>query len=274
MRVLHHVTPWLRFVLMLGILAVTFFPLSGTFASAFGIPLGGRGYGYGAPGPQPSWFEHEWQQYAGFLHGEGLIWFENSLGLALFTVLVCVAVGAPAGYVLARARGRLVNGFALAIFLVQSFPAFLLLVPLFLAFAKIGLIDTLGGVAIVYVALSGAVAIWMFAAYFTSVPIELEEAAWLDGASVFGAFFRVVLRNSLPAVLSTAIFTFLFAWNDYLVALVFIRSNANYTLGIGLGAAGGSPVLAVLISLPPILIFALLNRFFSVGGIAGALSAR
>jgi len=266
--------PWARFVLMVALVGLTYFPLAGTLASAFGIPLGGRGYGRPGPGPQPGWFERQWQQYSHFLHGPALIWFENSLGLALFAVVACVVVGAPAGYVLSRGRGRLVNGFALFVFAIQSFPAFIFLPPLFLTFARLHLIDDLGPVAVIYVALSLAVAIWMFSAYFASIPIELEEAAWLDGSSVLGAFVRVVLRNSLPAILSTAIFTFLFVWNDYLVALLFLRSDVNYTLGIGLGASGRSPVLAVLISVPPILIFALLNRYFSIGGIAGALSAR
>lgn len=72
------------------------------------------------------------------------------------------------------------------------------------------------------------------AAYFDSIPITLEEAAWMDGCSVFGSFWRVVLRNSLPGVLSTAIFAFLLAWNDYLVAVIFLRSDQNYTLPIGL----------------------------------------
>ena len=75
-----------------------------------------------------------------------------------------------------------------------------------------------------------AVATWMMAAYMDSIPISLEEAAWIDGASLFGGFVQVVLRNSLPGVLSTAIFTFLVSWNDYLVAIVFLRSATAFTL--------------------------------------------
>jgi multiple sugar transport system permease protein len=256
---------WWRFLAVLLTTGVVLLPLAGILAPIFGAnPATGA---LPTPGDLA-------QQFGRFLHGPALTWFENSLGLALFAVIACVVVGAPAGYVLNRGRGRLVNGFALLVFAIQSFPAFVFLPPLFLTFAKLHLIDELGPVAVVYVALSLAVSIWMFSAYFASIPIELEEAAWLDGSSVLGAFVRVVLRNSLPAILSTAIFTFLFVWNDYLVALLFLRSDANYTLGIGLGAAGRSPVLAVLISVPPILVFALLNRYFSIGGIAGALSAR
>jgi multiple sugar transport system permease protein len=254
---------WSRFGALLLITALVLTPLAGTVASA--LPQPGTG------GP---WTPSVGEVFAGWFRGTPLYWFENSLALAFFTVIVCVVVGAPAGYVLARGRGRAVNSFALLVFAVQSFPAFLMLVPLFLTFAKIQLVDNLGGVAIIYVGLSLAVAIWMIAAHVGTIPIELEEAAWLDGCSVLGGFFRVVLRNSLPAVLSTAIFTFLFAWNDYLVALLFLRSTANYTVAIGLQSAGRSPTLAVLVALPPVLIFVVLNRYFSIGGIAGSLSGR
>jgi multiple sugar transport system permease protein len=268
-RPLQHRGRWWRFALLVVCTALVLAPLAGTLANAFDLPgLGARGFGAGP------WPARVASAFAYWLSGTPLYWFENSLMLALATVLVGVVVGAPAGYVLCRARGRLVSGYALAIFLLQSFPAVLSVVPLFLLFAKANLVDDLFGVGIVYVGLTIAVAIWMIAAYFDSIPIELEEAAWLDGCSVLGGFFRVVLRNSLPAVLSTAIFVFLFVWNDYLVALVFLRSIANWTLGIGLMSSGHSPVLAVLMSLPPVLVFVLLNRYFSVGGVGGALAAR
>lgn len=259
---------WWRFGLLLVVTAVTLAPLAGTVSSALGLN------NPGVAGLGQSWVTTIGQSIRFTLQGPASYWFENSLMLAFSTVVVCIALGAPAGYVLARGRGRAVSGFALVIFLLQSFPVVLLLVPLFLLLAKVHLVDDLFGLGLVYVALSLSVAIWMFSAYVATVPIELEEAAWLDGCSVFGGFFRVILRNSLPAVLTTAIFTFLFVWNDYIAAYTFIRSNENYTVGIGLQAAGHSPILAVLVGLPPVLIFAVLNRYFSIGGVAGALSAR
>ena len=143
------------------------------------------------------------------------------------TVVVSVAVAAPAGYVLSRGRSRLVSGFSLVLFVVQSLPIVTAVIPLFILFAKFGLVDTLTGITIIYVGSTMSVAIWMMAAYYDSIPINLEEAAWMDGCSVFGSFLRVVLRNSLPGILSTAIFSFLLAWNDYLVALVFLRTSTS-----------------------------------------------
>jgi multiple sugar transport system permease protein len=104
----------------------------------------------------------------------------------------------------------------------------------------------------------------------------------MDGASVFGSFTRVVLRNSLPGILSTAIFSFLLAWNDYLIAVVFLRSDGNYTLPVGLETFfqqnatnwGLVMAVAVVMMLPPVLLFAFLNRYFSVGGIGGSLAGK
>lgn len=210
------------------------------------------------------------------------VWVTNSLIVTLATVVVAVVIAAPAGYVLSRGRGRLVSGFSLTLFVIQSLPVVTAIIPLFILFARIGLVDTLGGIVILYVGGTLSVAIWMMAAYFDSIPISLEEAAWMDGCSVFGSFTRIVLRNSLPGVLSTAIFAFLLAWNDYLVAVVFLRSDQNYTLPIGLqtffqqNQTDWGPVMsvAVVMMIPPIIVFAVLNRYFSVGGIGGSLAGR
>lgn len=133
-------------------------------------------------------------------------WLTNSLIVTGITVVVAVFVAAPAGYVISRARGRLVSSYALILFIVQSLPVITAIIPLFLLFSDLGLVDKLSGLVIVYVGATLSVAIWMMAAYFDSVPIALEEAGWMDGCSVFGGFIRIVLRNSLPGLLSTGIF--------------------------------------------------------------------
>ena len=112
--------------------------------------------------------------------------------------VVSVAVAAPAGYVLSRGRSRAVSGYSLLLFVIQSLPIITAVIPLFILFARLGLVDNLIGLVIIYVGSSMSVATWMMAAYFDSIPITLEEAAWIDGCSVFGSFTKVVLRNSLP----------------------------------------------------------------------------
>jgi len=209
-------------------------------------------------------------------------WLVNSLLVSVVTVLVSVAVAAPAGYVVSRGRTRVVGAYALMLFVIQSLPVIVVVIPLFILFASLNLVDSLPGVTIIYVGGSLAVATWMMAAYFDSIPVSLEEAAWIDGCSVFTGFIRVVLRNSLPGLLSTAIFSFLVSWNDYLVAVIFLRSSSNFTLPVGLqsffqqNATDWGPVMAVsvIMLLPPIIVFAFLNRYFSIGGIGGALAGQ
>lgn len=217
-----------------------------------------------------------------FTSTEILLWLKNSAMVSVLATVVSVIVAAPAGYVLSRGRGGAVPAYSLFIFVVQSFPVVVFVIPLFIMFASVGLVDSLSGVAIIYVASSVAVACWMMSAYFDTIPVTLEEAAWIDGCSVFGGFVRIVLRNSLPGILSTAIYSFLLAWNDYLVALVFLRSDDRFTLPIGLqtffqqNQTDWGPVMAsaVVMLAPPVLVFALLNRFFSIGGIGGALAGK
>lgn len=223
------------------------------------------------------------QNFSGVFANTGVLtWLSNSLGVTLVTVVISVTVAAPAGYVLSRGRSRAVSGYSLLLFVVQSLPIITAVIPLFILFAKIGLADNLIGLIIVYVGSTMSVATWMMAAYFDSIPHTLEEAAWVDGASVFGGFLRIVLRNSLPGILSTAIFAFLVAWNDYLVALVFLKSSNIFTLPVGLQSFfqqnatdwGSVMAVSVVMLLPPTILFAVLNRYFSVGGIGGSLAGR
>ncbi len=217
-----------------------------------------------------------------FKNTDTLKWLRNSLVVTLSVVVVSVVVAAPAGYVLSRGRGRTVAGYSLLLFVVQSLPVITSVIPLFILFAKLHLVDSLTGLGIIYVGASMSVAIWMMAAYMDSIPRSLEEAAWIDGASVFGSFTRIVLRNSLPGILSTAIFTYLVSWNDYLVAIVFMRTETKFTLPLGVESFfqqnvtdwGSVMAVAVVMMAPPVIVFACLNRFFSVGGIGGSLAGQ
>ncbi len=204
-----------------------------------------------------------------------LTWLRNSLAVTLATVFVSVAIAAPAGYVLSRGRGHAVSGYSLLLFVIQALPVITSVIPLFILFIKLHLVDSLVGLAIIYTGASMSVATWMMAAYLDSIPVSLEHAAWIDGASVFGGFLRIVLPNAVPGIISTAIFTYLVSWNDYLVAVVFIRAQSKYTLPLGVqlfGADWGAVMaIAVVIMAPPVILFAALHRFFTVGGIGGAV---
>ncbi|MEV6588723.1 carbohydrate ABC transporter permease [Streptomyces acidicola] len=263
---------WWRFTFMLVFTVFALVPVGGVFFLSLRP---------GARSQNTSSFTFENFSYV-FTNGQTLQWLGNSLAVTLTTVVVSVAVGAPAGYVLSRGRSKAVSGYSLLLFVVQALPVITAVIPLFILFAKLGLVDSLLGLGIIYVGASVSVATWMMAAYMDSIPIALEQAAWIDGCSQFGAFFRIVLRNSLPGILSTAIYTFLVSWNDYLVALVFIRSQDKYTLPIGLSSFfqqnvvdwGQVMALAVVMLAPPVLLFTVLNKYFSIGGIGGSLAGQ
>lgn len=262
---------WLRFLLIIVITAIVLVPIVAVVILSLTPSLGSTAGGLTL------------ENFALVFTSTNVgLWLGNSLTVTLVTVLVAVTVAAPAGYVLSRGRSKLISGYSLVLFVVQSLPVVTSVIPLFILFASLGLVDNLVGVTIIYVGSTMSVAIWMMAAYFDSIPITLEEAAWMDGTSVFGSFARIVLRNSLPGILSTAIFSFLLAWNDYLVAAVFLRSDGNYTLPVGLETFfqqnqtnwGLVMAVAVVMMLPPVILFSVLNRYFSVGGIGGSLAGR
>ena len=263
---------WWRFLVMLVITAVVLIPIIAVVGLATRPALGST---------TTASFTLE-NFVTIFRETDVFTWLRNSLIVTLVTVVVSVAVAAPAGYVLSRGRGKLISGFSLVLFVIQSLPVVTAVIPLFILFASFGLVDTLTGIMIIYVGSTMSVAIWMMAAYYDSIPVSLEEAAWMDGCSVFGGFMKVVLRNSLPGILSTAIFSFLLAWNDYLVALIFLRSNTNFVLPVGLQSFfqqnatnwGLVMAVAVMMMLPPVILFATLNKYFSVGGIGGSLAGQ
>ena len=247
---------WARFALLLVITAVLLGPV--------GVIVGRALTGFD---PRTGAAVISLRGFTTLLGGDALVWFGNSLGVSAATVVVSVVLAAPAGYVLSRARGRWVSGYALVIFALQSLPAVVFIVPLFIVFARLGLIDDLAGLTIIYIGSALAVAIWMIAAATDAVPVLIEEAAWLDGCSVAGAYLRIVLPNLRPAIASAAILVFLQAWNEYFVALVFLRSDQNKTLAVVL-AGSHSPVLAVVMALPPVLLALVLNRYLRVPGAA------
>jgi multiple sugar transport system permease protein len=207
-----------------------------------------------------------------------LVYLRNSLILACATSGLTILIGAPGAYALARGLGRDLSAYSLGLFLYQSLPVIVFVIPLFLLFVPLHLDNTLQGLIIVYTAGSLPFGIWMLKANFEAIPFVIEEAARIDGCSLIGGFRRVVLPNAGPALLSVAIFSFLLSWNDYLVADVMLRSNSVLTLPIGLETFfqeysaewGAVMAMAVIMLLPPVLLFVAASKYFRVGGIGGA----
>ncbi|MCU1412976.1 MAG: transporter [Microbacteriaceae bacterium] len=213
--------------------------------------------------------------------GEGFLSFiGNSLLLALGTVVLTLLVSIPGSYAVSRLRffgRRQVSVLFLAVYL---FPSILLAVPLFVFFTKVGLNGSLVAVLIVYISQSVAVSIYMLRNYFDTIPVSLEEAAALDGCGRLQTLWRISLPLARPAILANGLFVFMFAWNEFLFALLFlVQDRSRWTVSLGLSELTGNSVdvpttvlmaAAVITTIPIIILFFASERLLADGLTTGA----
>lgn len=199
----------------------------------------------------------------------------TSLGATLFSLLCAVF----AGYALSRFKSRLLDVYSTGLFAVQMFPIILALIPLFLLFRPLGLIDSPISVILVYGVINLPFVTWMARSYFDTIPRELEEAALIDGCGHFGAFIRVVLPLSGPGLAAVSIFSFLLAYNEFFVANVFLRTQAAMTLPVGIQMFlqqfstdwGSLTAAASVTMLPTLVLFLFVQKFITHGAVAGGV---
>lgn len=203
----------------------------------------------------------------------------NSAIIALATTIVGVALSCTAAYALSRFRFPGRRGGLATFLVVQMFPSTLLTLPLYVLLHKLGLLNTQLGLVLVYATTSIPFCVWTLKGYFDTLPRELEEAARIDGASAWGVFFKVVLPLARPAIAVTALFSFMTAWNEFILAGTFMTEESSYTLPVllhhyigeyhaewGHFAAG-----ALLTSLPVMALFYVLQRYLVGGLTAGSV---
>lgn len=203
----------------------------------------------------------------------------NSLVVAGATAAVGVALACTAGYALSRwefpGKNRLLAGFLLT----QMFPGVVMAVPLYLLLDTLHLLDTLTGLVLVYATTSVPFATWNLKGYFDTVPRELEEAAMLDGATRWQTFTRVILPLARPALAVTALFSFMTAWNEFILAATLIGDERAYTLPVVLngyvgefGAEWGNFAAgAILVSIPVVALFFFLQKQLVEGLTVGSV---
>jgi len=202
----------------------------------------------------------------------------NSLILAVGTVLASILVSILGAYATARIRfsGRSVgNAIIVAVYM---FPGVVLAVPLFVLLSRAGLTGTLVGLIIVYVALTVPVSLYMLRNYFIALPHSIEDAALIDGCSLMGVIWRIVLPIALPGIAATAMYMFMIAWNEYLYALLFLvqeRSLWTAPLGIAQLTEFDTPVTillagSVVVTIPVVVLFIFAQRLLISGLATGA----
>ncbi len=202
-----------------------------------------------------------------------LTWIGNTALVGGIVVAITLVLAVPAGYALARLAGRVGQSMGVAIFLTYLVPPTLLFLPLSRVITKLGLQDSLWSLVVVYPSFTVPFSIWLLMGFFKSIPVELEDAARIDGCSRLQALLRVVFPISLPGVLTVVIFTFSLVVNEYIYAITFISSSAHRTVSAGVptdlirGDLFNWPSImaAILIpSIPLALVYnAFLNRFIA-----------
>jgi N,N'-diacetylchitobiose transport system permease protein len=219
---------------------------------------------------------------SGQVSGIGTVWlfFRNSLTVTLASVLLASLLSLMASVAVARYRFRLRATLLVMLLIVQLVPAQALIIPLFLDFNRLNLLQNLAGLVVVYAAQALPVSIWMLRNFVATIPRELEEAAAIDGAGGFTIFWRILFPLVAPGLVATSIFAFITAYNEFIVALTFLgQAHSDYTLPIyvtyffGRGGAEWGPIMAAstLYTIPVVIFFLIVRRRLVGGLVAGAV---
>ena len=163
----------------------------------------------------------------------------NSLIVAGTTTLLCIAVGSLAAYALARLEFRGKTTILSLILAVTMFPQISIVSPLYLLLRALGLIDTYPGLILPYLTFAMPLAVWLLVGFFRQLPLDLDEAALVDGATRWQSFTRVILPVSVPALATTAILTFIYCWNEFLFALSFTLGPERQTVPVAIALFRG-----------------------------------
>jgi len=204
--------------------------------------------------------------------------FMNSVIVAAATVAITMVFSVMIAYGVTRQRIRGKRIIVGSMLYAYMFPPLLIAIPMYSAFAKAGLTDSLVSLVCAHLTLTLPLGVWFLWGFFKNMPFEIEEAAMIDGCTRLGAFLRVVLPLSLPGLITVGIFSFLLSWTDYTFAVIMIASDANKTIPVGIASMVGSFDLrwgeimagSTLIALPLLAAYTFLSKYFIQGLSAGA----
>lgn len=203
----------------------------------------------------------------------------NSLVVSIATTIVGIVLSTTAGYAFSRFSFPGKEGGMKAFLVTQMFPGVVMAVPLYIVMDELGLLNSMLGLTLVYSTTSVPFSVWMLKGYFDTIPRDLEEAALVDGASQWTIFTRVVLPLAMPAIVVTALFSFMTAWNEFILAATFLSGERNMTLPVVLYSYvdetstdwGPFAAGAILVSLPVMFLFFVLQKHLVGGLTAGSV---
>lgn len=209
-----------------------------------------------------------------------MLWFKNSMILAVCTVLISLGAAIPAAYVFSRKRFPGRGPILEILLLLYSFPSVLSMFAIYKLLSPMGLVNSRVGLIFVYTGTMAVFGLWNMKGYFDTIPIEIEEAASIDGASNLQLVTRIVLPLAKPSILVTAVMILIYVWNEYLFAITFMTGADKYTLAAGLYSlqateiSGSWPVFAaasLVVSAPILIIFFAVQRHMTSGLTAGGV---
>ncbi len=203
----------------------------------------------------------------------------NSMKIASAVTIICILIGSLAAYALVRIPFGLNRSIQLGLIATRMIPEVSLILPLFIIASSLQLINKPIVLILTYMSFALPYAIWLMMAYFQTVPVDLEEAARLDGCSRLGILFRVVMPISVPGLVSTAMFVFLLAWDEFFYALIFTSTLDAKTVPVALAEFVGRYVVnvngmmagGILAAIPPVLVALIFQRYIVSGMTAGAV---
>ncbi len=201
-------------------------------------------------------------------------WIWNSILVTVTVVITGVTLASTAGYALSRFRFPGREASLLSLLVTQMFPATMLLLPLFIMLSSLHLINTYLGLIVIYSSTALPFCVWQMKGYYDTIPYSLEEAARIDGASRFMAFYKIILPLASPALVITALFSFMSAWTEYIVAAQVLWYKEMFTLPIGLKSFQANMTTewglyaagAMIVSIPAIALFLFLTKYL-IGGL-------
>ncbi len=207
------------------------------------------------------------------------VYFKNSIIISFGAVILSVGFSCLAGYGVTRFRFRGKQSFLTFLLVTQMFPSIMMLIPYYKVLSTYNLKDTYLGMILVYISFTIPFCSWMMVGFFKTIPLELDEAAIIDGCSRWRAFRQIVLPMTLPGISSSAIYAFITAWNEYMFAQILINNPELKTVPLGIAELNGfykilwndMMAASVIASLPLIILFIFLQKYFISGLTAGAV---
>ena len=201
---------------------------------------------------------------------EFLRYLLNSIWVSFATTALGVIVAVPAAYAFSRFRFPGRNLLFYSVLLRNMFPAVVFLMPLFIMMRWLGLVNTHASLIITYLTFGLPLSIWLLKGFYDNIPVQLEQAARIDGASRFQAFLLIVMPLSTPGIIATAIYSFIVAWNEYVYALTFINDKSRLVLSVGLQRFfaefatnwPGLMAASFIMSVPVVVLFLFLQKYF------------